>query len=123
HLVAIGGWLLFFASYASGLADPDPEKLSTFIVLAIILVTLARTTARAVSRRQTARIQRVLVLGAGRGGQLVAKKLQGHPEYGLEVVGFIDAEPMPMRSEVSDLKVLGSMSELPRIVEDEHVDR
>jgi exopolysaccharide biosynthesis polyprenyl glycosylphosphotransferase len=123
HLVAIGGWLLFFVSYASGFAKPDPEKLSTFIVLAVVLITLARTAARAISRRQTARIQRVVVLGAGRIGQLVAKKLRGHPEYGVEVVGFIDAEPMPMRTEVSDLKVLGCMSDLPQIIEDERVDR
>ena len=123
HLVAVGGWLLFFASYATELANPDPEKLTTFIVLAVIFVTLGRTSARAISRRQTARIQRVVILGAGRIGQLVAKKLRGHPEYGLDVVGFVDADPLPMRSEVEDLRIFGSVADLPQIVQDQNVDR
>jgi exopolysaccharide biosynthesis polyprenyl glycosylphosphotransferase len=123
HLVAIGGWLLFFAAYTSGLAKPDAVKLMTFIFLSVALVTLFRGGARAISRRQASRIQRVIVVGAGQVGQLVAKKLRGHDEYGMHVVGFVDDEPLPMRSELRDLGVLGAMSDLSQIVSDSQTDR
>jgi exopolysaccharide biosynthesis polyprenyl glycosylphosphotransferase len=123
HLIAVGGWLLFFAVYASGLARPDPAKLMTFLFLAVGMVTLFRWVARAISRRQTARIQNVVIVGAGRVGQLVAKKLRGHPEYGMHVVGFVDDDPMPLRKELGDLTFLGSLPDLPMIARERHIDR
>ena len=48
--------------------------------------------------------QRTIIVGAGDVGQLVARKIMQHPEYGIDLVGFVDdapkqtaAEPRPAR--------------------------
>ena len=58
-----------------------------------------------------------LIVGAGRVGRLVARRLQERPELGLRPVGFLDKEPLdapggPM------LPVLGASWDLDRLVHD-----
>ena len=39
-----------------------------------------------------------MIVGAGTTGRLVERKLAAHPEYGLEVVGFVDDDPRAGRA-------------------------
>ncbi|HTU78147.1 MAG TPA: exopolysaccharide biosynthesis polyprenyl glycosylphosphotransferase [Solirubrobacteraceae bacterium] len=59
----------------------------------------------------------VLILGAGMVGAQVARRLEGHPEYGLVPVGFLDDEPRPL-AEVGgrDVPILGTTEDLEEIV-------
>jgi exopolysaccharide biosynthesis polyprenyl glycosylphosphotransferase len=59
----------------------------------------------------------VLILGAGVIGAQVARRLEGHPEYGLSPVGFLDEDPRPL-AEVGgrDVPVLGSVADLDEVV-------
>lgn len=123
QLVAVGGWALVGVAAVSGLADPYPEKLVLFGLLAVLCIVLSRGGARAISRRQTARLQRVVIVGAGKAGQLVAEKILAHPEYGLDVVGFIDDEPRPLNQSVSHLPVSNGLTRLPAIVDSAQIDR
>ena len=50
-----------------------------------------RCAAREIVRRRTAP-ERVLIIGAGHVAALVARKITGHPEYGSELVGYVDAD-------------------------------
>jgi exopolysaccharide biosynthesis polyprenyl glycosylphosphotransferase len=65
----------------------------------------------------------VLIVGAGIVGSQVARRLEGHPEYGLVPVGFIDDDPRTT-AEVGgrDVPVLGTLEELDRIVERARVE-
>ena len=79
---------------SSAFASPDQAKLATFWFLALVgrrggAIGCARTLAR----RQPAYVQNTLIVGAGDVGQLVGRKLLQHPEYGINLVGFVDAEP------------------------------
>src|SRR5215218_4529481 len=56
-----------------------------------------------------------LILGAGRVGHLVARRLLAHPELGLRPIGFVDADPLEVESP-SGLPVLGSQEELEQVV-------
>ena len=56
-------------------------------------------------------------------GQRVARKLLHHPEYGVNVVGFVDEHPRDRDEQLGDLTVLGHTSELPQIVRDYDVER
>jgi len=66
--------------------------------------------ARAVCRRRAAYLQNTIILGAGHVGQLVARKLLRHPEYGVNLVGFVDSEPREQGQGLEHLALLGDPS-------------
>jgi exopolysaccharide biosynthesis polyprenyl glycosylphosphotransferase len=59
----------------------------------------------------------VLIMGAGVVGAQVARRLEGHPEYGLAPLGFLDEDPRSI-AEVGgrDLPVLGTVEDLDATV-------
>jgi exopolysaccharide biosynthesis polyprenyl glycosylphosphotransferase len=116
HMVTVGTWLFFVGSYVTRLAHPDVFKIVLFWVCAIMLVTAARGVARTISRRRDTYVQNAVIVGAGDVGQLIARKLLNHPEYGINLVGFVDAEPKERRSDLGSLTLLGSPDRLPGIV-------
>lgn len=123
HLVTVGAFVLLAAAAITGLADPYFPKVLTFTALAIGLVTFARAAARGLCRRRGAFVQNTVVVGAGDVGQLVARKLLQHPEYGIKLVGFVDADPKDRPPDLDDLALLGEPSELPRVVSEFGVER
>jgi exopolysaccharide biosynthesis polyprenyl glycosylphosphotransferase len=46
----------------------------------------------------------------------VARKLQSHPEYGINLVGFLDSNPKERREDIGNLTLLGPPERLPAIV-------
>jgi exopolysaccharide biosynthesis polyprenyl glycosylphosphotransferase len=61
-------------------------------------------------------LQNTVIVGAGDVGQLIARKLLKHPEYGINLVGFVDDEPRERREDLGTLTLLGSPERLPGIV-------
>jgi exopolysaccharide biosynthesis polyprenyl glycosylphosphotransferase len=123
HLITVGVWIFYAASWLVGLGNPDQAKLATFWLLALMFVVAARSTARAVARRQSAYVQNALIVGAGEVGQLIGRKLLQHPEYHINLLGFIDAEPRLQRRDLGNLPVLGTPEDIAEIVRRESVDR
>ena len=123
HLVTVGTWLVVGGGWLLGLADPKIGKLLTFWILAIALVTIARGVARAVCRRNLGFLQNTVIVGAGDIGQLVARKFLQHEEYGINLVGFVDANPRELRADLGDLPVLGPVEQLPELVDRLDVER
>jgi exopolysaccharide biosynthesis polyprenyl glycosylphosphotransferase len=117
HLVTVVVWLFFAVSWITGLTDPSQVKLATFWALAIAAVALGRGAARMAARRTEAYLQRTIVLGAGDVGQLVARKILQHPEYGIELLGFVDSSPRRLRGDLGSLEVLGPIESLDEIVD------
>src|SRR5205085_7250503 len=97
HLVTIGVWVLLVTTRVGGKPNPSIYALITFWFLAIGILPLARTIARRACKRAQAYEQNTLIVGAGEVGQLIARKLVMHPEYGVNVVGFIARDPKPRR--------------------------
>ena len=116
HVVTVGVFLLFVTVWATHTASPDPGKLVVFWGLAILLVVLGRAVARGLSRHQITYLQNTIIVGAGDVGQLIAHKFLNHPEYGINLVGFVDARPKDRRDDVDELTVLGPPERLPAIV-------
>ena len=114
HLVTIGAWLFFAGSWLTGLIVPDLKKLVMFWGLAIAFVVTARALGRAFCRRRLTYLQNTVIVGAGDVGQLVARKLSHHPEYGINLVGFVDIHPKEARRDLGELRVLGGPDALRR---------
>ena len=123
NLVTLGTWMVLVAGWTTGLAQPEPDRSIGFWALAVALVSLGRVAARMIVRRLPAYVQNGVVIGAGHVGQLVARKIQQHPEYGIKVVGFVDDNPRGRRPEVADLPLLGGLDDVAGIVENREVDR
>lgn len=122
HLVTLGSWLLFLGARITGLADPELAKVGTFWALSLIFMTGARALARAYCRRQPSYRQRTLIVGAGEVGQLVARKFEQHPEYGIDLVGFVDDMPLDLRTDIR-ARVIGGIASTRDLVETARAER
>ena len=67
--------------------------------------------------------KRVLLIGAGQAGVMVAKEIDGRGDLDLEIIGFVDDDQAKLRrSVVQGHKVLGSTADLPRLVRSPRID-
>jgi exopolysaccharide biosynthesis polyprenyl glycosylphosphotransferase len=124
HLVTIGAWLLLVVSRLDGQSGPNVYRLIGFWVLAIAFLLVTRAVTRRLCRHAAAFEQNTVIVGAGDVGQLVARKLIKHPEYGINVVGFVDREPRMRRADLPEhLTILGGPDRLPEIVEKLDIER
>jgi exopolysaccharide biosynthesis polyprenyl glycosylphosphotransferase len=124
HLVTIGAWLLLVASRVAGWNGPAILSLALFWLLAVGLLPVTRTVLRPLCRRSTAYVQNTVIVGAGDVGQLICRKLLKHPEYGANVVGFVDRAPRMRRADLPErLSILGGPERLLEIVARLQVER
>ena len=123
HLITVGAWGFFATSWLVGLAHPHQRKLTTFWLLAILSVITARWAARTLARRHPAYIQNTLIVGAGQVGQLIGRKLLQHPEYGINLIGFVDGNPRQMRGDLGSAQLVGEPDDIVDIVETRDVER
>jgi exopolysaccharide biosynthesis polyprenyl glycosylphosphotransferase len=123
HMVSVGLWLLVMLGSATHVIHPSVPKLVAFWLAALVLITLARASARVFCRRQVAYLQNAVIVGAGNIGQLVAHKILQHREYGVNIVGFVDDNPRELSTELLHLAVLGSPERLPALVRTLWIDR
>ncbi len=125
HVITVGAWLYLLAFWAADLPRLDLDGLVMFWALALVLVTALRAVARAWCRTTVAYVQNTIVVGAGDLGQVIGRKLMLHPEYGINLVGFVDDAPddIELRGELQHLAVLGTPDRLAEMVELLDVER
>src|SRR5690242_6451979 len=123
HMVTVCTWLVTLVTYATGIAHPSASKLAVFWGAAIVFVCVARAAARTLARRSAAYIQNTVIVGAGDVGQLLAKKFLNHPEYGMNLVGFVDAKPKERPRDLENVALLGDTGRLAAIVRYLDVER
>ncbi|MGB5717152.1 MAG: nucleoside-diphosphate sugar epimerase/dehydratase, partial [Gammaproteobacteria bacterium] len=66
--------------------------------------------------------QRVLIAGAGRAGEMLARDLLRDPQRTLEPVGFVDDMPRKQGADIHGIRVLGTCDQLPELVDRLEVD-
>jgi exopolysaccharide biosynthesis polyprenyl glycosylphosphotransferase len=123
HFVTVGAWVFFTGASLTHLTALNLHKLLTFWALAILLVVAGRVVARSLCRRRVAYIQNAVIVGAGDIGQRVAQKFIQHPEYGVNVVGFVDDAPKEQHEGLEELAILGPPSSLEEVIRALDVDR
>lgn len=73
---------------------------------------------RVVARRKRSELSTALIIGAGRVGATLVKELVGRRDSDLEIRGFIDDDARKVGGSVGGIKVLGTTTDLPRIVDE-----
>jgi FlaA1/EpsC-like NDP-sugar epimerase len=94
------------------------DSLLAFLGIAGVRVTRRLATERAEIRRRRltpTELIPTLLVGAGRGGVMVAKEISGRPELGIVPVGFIDDDPVKIGTVLHGVPVLGTTADLPHI--------
>jgi exopolysaccharide biosynthesis polyprenyl glycosylphosphotransferase len=71
------------------------------------------------ARREGELVKPTLIIGAGKVGNLAARRLLDHPEYGLRPIGFLDKDPV--EDGTRRLPVLGASWDLEEIVKQHDV--
>jgi exopolysaccharide biosynthesis polyprenyl glycosylphosphotransferase len=123
HVATVGIWLLVAGSAMVGATAPPLMTVASVWLLSIALVTVARAAARSAAHQSARYAQNAVIVGAGDVGQLVARKVIQHPEYGLNLVGFVDDDPRDRRPDVAHVALLGSTHRMREIVEEFDVER
>jgi len=66
--------------------------------------------------------RRVLIVGAGAAGTMVAREMTRNPQLGMHPVGFVDDDPNKLSKQLGGLRVIGGIQQLTEIVASYRVD-
>ena len=98
-------WLLLGMLIRPGsFGRPEAEAMIVWLPLAFVLSLVVRGVVRGEARRR--RPERILVVGAGRTGQLLARRIVNAVGDGVEVVGFVDDNPLPIDEDLRHIPIL-----------------
>ncbi len=64
---------------------------------------------------------KILIVGAGKAGELIAKGISAQRESPFQIVGFVDDDPAKQGKKVAGFSVLGRGKDLPEIVQERSV--
>ena len=114
------------------LLKPFDDQIPRSVVVSNFLLTLfliggARLLVRMVlverlARRDVRGARRVLVVGAGSGGQMVAREMQLNPNLAARAIGFLDDDPRKRGMRLHGINVLGTTDEVGEILDEFHPD-
>jgi FlaA1/EpsC-like NDP-sugar epimerase len=105
---------------------PRSVVVSNFL-LTVFLIGGARLLVRMLlverlARRDVRGARRVLVVGAGSGGQMVARELQLNPNLGARAIGFLDDDPRKRGMRLHSINVLGTTDEVGDVLDEFNPD-
>jgi FlaA1/EpsC-like NDP-sugar epimerase len=110
--------------------DSDlPRSIAVMdLLLTIALIGGARLAVRSVLERPPRgdllpKGQEVLIVGAGEGGQLIAREMQRTPRLRQTPIGFVDDDPRKRGMRINGLKVLGDTRQMDRLLDDAEPDQ
>ena len=120
----LASWLVIYQGYQVGYPR-SAVVLSGLLALFFVggIRALVKLAASGSPRRRGKLGSRVLVVGAGEAGRLVARELARHPELGAVAVGFADDDPRKQGMVVGGLPVLADRSRLGEVVASRQIDQ
>ncbi len=120
-IVAISLSAMWFtaAIFANGGAHYPRAVFALYWLLGLLLMGGTRFVRRSMTdlvwRGRRLPQSHVLILGAGKMGQMVAAEMERHPDVG-HAVGFLDDDPQKQGMQMGGLRVLGRLADLEAVV-------
>jgi FlaA1/EpsC-like NDP-sugar epimerase len=117
-LLVVGAFFLW-----PGKTDPPRGVIALDFLLTLAFISAVRFGVRMlIVERSVRRIperdaREVLIVGGGSGGQAVVSELRRNPGLRSVPIGFVDDDPRKQGMRIGGLKVLGTTSQLPRILD------
>ena len=119
--ITVGAWIYLVAGSLTG--EVVIEEVVLWWLALGLIAPLTRVAGRSLVRHDPAFPQNTVIVGAGSVGQLLGRKILQHPEYNLNLLGFVDAMPKERRDDLEHLTMLGSPRELPDLVAELSLER
>jgi len=126
--VLMGGFVVFGLGHFF-------DEFSRVVVLNDLLITFAavaglRVGLRVIHESATSRVitrdgvvaKRILIVGAGAAGTMVAREMRRNPQLAMEPIGYLDDDKLKISKQLAGLTVLGPTAMLPALVKTAHVD-
>jgi FlaA1/EpsC-like NDP-sugar epimerase len=107
--------VVFFTDWLLTLATTGGLRLAVRVVYDVDFRARPRSGARSSPHR-------ILVVGAGDAGTMVAREMRRNPQLQMEPIGFLDDDRGKIGKNIAGLRVLGSTADLPRLVRAHHID-
>jgi len=121
----LGGVLtstMVFYSWVYWALEMDNYPRSIYVIDSLLLVgflTGVRLPSRIFREKLIYRKKKkVLVVGAGDTGERVVREMKTRPEYHCQPIGFVDDQVALMNKRIHGVRVLGTLGDLPRLVEE-----
>jgi exopolysaccharide biosynthesis polyprenyl glycosylphosphotransferase len=121
--VTIAAWLVLAFALVSGAHVRPGAGLVELWTLAIVLLFCGRVVARAVCDRMGVHAQRTAIVGTGRVAHAIGHKLIRNPRLGLELIGFVDGEPLERSEELRGVPVLGDLEQIEQLIAAHEIER
>jgi exopolysaccharide biosynthesis polyprenyl glycosylphosphotransferase len=123
HSLSLGTALAFLLGPMVPGVTLDRPQVVVWWLAALVLTPTLRYCARQFVRRRTSP-ERLVLVGTGQVAALVARKIESHPEYGSELLGYVHADGDHRHIEsMDDLRCLGAMSDFERVCREADVER
>jgi len=122
-LVSLLELTLGLALHVRAIVPVGAGTIALFWVTSLLFLPLARATLRHRAFPILNSQQKTLIVGAGQVGQMIALKLLKHPEYNVNLVGFLDDEPHNLGSELKGIPVIGGEDDLVEAIRQHSVSR
>ncbi len=100
--------------------------LALFAACELVAVTLGRVVIQTALRSARAaghNLQRILVIGAGKLGKEITRKILAHGALGFEVVGFLDDDRGKEGRSYFGVPVLGPLRDIGKTIEEQRIDQ
>jgi FlaA1/EpsC-like NDP-sugar epimerase len=68
------------------------------------------------------KVKKVLIIGAGKAGVIIAQEMQSNKSSGLLPIGFVDDDPQKQNMRIRGINVLGTINNIRKIVEPNNPD-
>ncbi len=131
-IAIVVGVLSYLHAYSSGpkpLFKIDFQISHLFLIVYFIFsssfILLCRNQVHAFIRRSYEKghnLRKVLIIGAGRQGKLIAEKLTQYQALGYQIIGFLDNNKEIEENVIKNLKILGKIRDLNSILERENIN-
>jgi FlaA1/EpsC-like NDP-sugar epimerase len=123
--VTIGSLLLIATAFFAERTSMGRSVLLIDYLICIFLVGVSRFLPRVIIKFQHSRhknLKRVLIVGAGAGGEMVARELIHAKTRIYQPVGFVDDSPARMNVRIHGVRVLGKTDDIKSIVENNNIE-
>ena len=94
-------------------------------LLSLVLIGGSRFVLRILAEQSSTRngkSHKTLIIGAGDAGALVVREMQRTTKIDFTPVGFLDDDPAKQRQEIYGIPVIGTIAELPKVLENQQFD-
>jgi exopolysaccharide biosynthesis polyprenyl glycosylphosphotransferase len=117
---AMGGLIVLSALYLLKAYDVSRLFMETFLAVSALVMLAERVAVWGVlanlARRPAAHIRRLLVIGTTPAAARLDQLFRTHPHWGAEIVGFVSLREEGLPLEGSDLRLLGTLGDVPALL-------